>query len=149
MALKLSTGLRNKMLDTGSFKSIMNLSFLKIYKGTPPATADDIAAAADLLCTVSVNSTGTGVTMAASAASGAISKNGSEVWSGAVTGTGTNTATWFRHVAAGDTGAASTTEARLQGVVATAGGELNLSSTSLSNGATQTIDYYTFALPTL
>jgi hypothetical protein len=147
MALKLSTGLRNKMLDTGSFKTIMNGGLLKIYKGTPPNTADDIATAGDLLCTVSVNSTGTGITMAASAVSGTLAKNSSEVWSGSVGLAGT--ATWFRHVATSDTAASSTTEARLQGVVATAGGELNLSSTGLSAGATQTIDYYTFALPTL
>ena len=53
------------------------------------------------------------------------------------------------HVAAGDTGVLSTTEKRIQGVVALAGGEINLASVSLVSAATQVIDAYSIALPTL
>jgi hypothetical protein len=145
--MKASTGLRNKMLDTGSLKSIMNLSFIKIYAGAVPADADASIGAATLLCTVSVNSTGTGVTMAAAAANGILEKNAAEIWSG-VNGAG-GVATFYRHVAAGDTGGASTTEARIQGTVGTAGADMNLTSTTLVNGATQTLDFYRVNLPTL
>lgn len=145
MTAKFSTGLRNKMLDTNSLKTIFNLGFIKIYSGAPPADAD-AAVTGTLLCTISNNSTGTGTTLG-TAASGVISKNGAETWSG--TNAANGTAGYFRHVAAGDTGALSTTEARIQGVVALAGGEINLASVSLVSAATQAIDAYSIALPTL
>jgi hypothetical protein len=147
MAAKLSTGLRNKMLDTNPLKTIMAAGFIKIYGGTVPATADDGLGGATLLCTVSISSGGTGINFAASAAAGVIQKSGSEVWSGVNVASGT--ATFFRHVLAADTGTLSTTESRIQGTVATAGADLNLSSVSLTISATQTIDYYSVAIPTL
>lgn len=145
--MKASTGLRNKLLDTGSLKSIFNLGFIKIYSGTVPADADAALGSATLLCTISVNSTGTGTTMEASASDGTLEKNAGEIWSGVNAASGT--ASFYRHVAAGDTGAASTTEARIQGSVGTAGADMNLTSTSLVAAATQTLDYYSITLPTL
>ena len=145
--MKASTGLRNKLLDTGSLKSIFNLGFIKIYSGTVPADADAALGSATLLCTISVNSTGTGTTMEASASDGTLEKNAGEIWSGVNAASGT--ASFYRHVAAGDTGAASTTEARIQGSVGTAGADMNLTSTSLVAAATQTLDYYSINLPTL
>lgn len=144
MTAKFSTGLRDKMLDTNPLKTIFNLGFIKIYSGAPPADAD-AAVTGTLLCTISNNDTGTGLTLG-TAASGVISKNGAETWSGTVT---SGTAGYFRHVAAGDTGVLSTTEARIQGVVALAGGEINLASITLVNPAVQAIDAYSIALPTL
>lgn len=144
MAIKLSTGMRDDLLDTGSFRSILNLGFIKIYTGAEPASPND-AATGTLLCTISNNSTVTGLTFAATASGGVISKNGSETWSGVNAATGT--AGYFRFVAVGDTGASSTTQQRLQGSVAVVGGDLNLSNTTLSSGATQTIDYFSATLP--
>jgi hypothetical protein len=43
MSVKLSTGLRNFMLDEGSFRKAFEDSLIKIYSGTAPAEADDIA----------------------------------------------------------------------------------------------------------
>lgn len=146
MALYLSTGMRNKMLDTNPLKSILASGFIKIYSGTVPADADTaIAGGNTLLCTISVSSTGTGLTFATSASSGVILKNASEVWSGVNAASGT--ASFYRHVTSADTGASSTTEARIQGAIGLAGAEMNLSSTSLTSGATQTVDYYAIALP--
>lgn len=145
MAIKTSTGMRNKMLDANPFKTIMNLSFIKIYTGSAPADAD-AAVSGTLLCTISNNSTGTGVTMAASATSGTITKNASEVWSGVNAATGT--AGYYRHVAAGDDGTSSTTQARIQGSIGTSGADMNLSSVALTSGATQTLDNYSITLPT-
>lgn len=146
MTLKASTGLRTKLLDTGSLKSIFAAGFIKIYSGAAPADAD-AAVTGTLLCTVSINSTGTGINFASAASAGTLAKASGEVWSGANVASGT--AGYFRHVAAGDDGTLSTTQARLQGAVATSGGELNLSSVALTSAATQTVDYYTCALPTL
>ena len=146
MSLKVSTGLRSKMLDTGPLKTIMALGFIKLYSGAEPANAD-AAITGTLLSTISVNSTGTGLSFDTAAVAAVLSKAPAEVWSG--TNAAGGTATYYRHVAAGDDGALSTTQARIQGTVGTVGAELNLSSVILANGATQTIDYYSVALPTL
>lgn len=146
MALKESTGLRNGMLVTGSLRSQLLNGFLKIYSGTAPASADD-AVTGTLLCTISVSSTGTGITLDTTASAGTVSKAPAETWSGVNAATGT--AGYFRHVGSADTGASSTTQPRLQGDVATAGAELNFTSVALTSGATQTVDYYNVALPTL
>ena len=126
--LKLSTGLRNKLMDTGSLKATMALGFLKIYSGAAPADAD-AAATGVLLCTISVSAGGTGLSFDASAVSGIISKPTGVVWSG--TNAATGSASYYRHVAVGDDATLSTTQARIQGNIATVGADLNLSSTSL------------------
>ena len=146
MAYKTSTGLRNGMLAGSSLKEQLDGGFIKIYAGAVPATADDALGAATLLCTISLNSTGSGINFAAAAADWVLSKSADEVWSGICSATGS--ASFYRHVAAGDTGLSSTTAPRIQGAVAAAGAELWLSSVDLVAGATQTIDYYSAALPT-
>lgn len=148
MALKTSTGLRSKMLGTDGLRTIMNLGFIKIYSGTVPATADAALTGATLLCTISNNSTATGITLdPAVPAAGIIGKEPTEVWTGINAASGT--ATFYRHVAVGDTGALSVLEPRIQGNIATFGAEMNLTSTVLASGATQTLDFYTIAIPTL
>lgn len=144
MTVKISTGLRNKLLDANPLKTIFAAGFLKIYSGAEPASADD-AETGTLLTTISIGSGGTGINFAAAAAAGALAKLASETWSG--TNAATGTAGYFRHVAAGDDGTLSTTQARIQGLVAVAGGDLNISSLSLTSAATQTIDYYSVAMP--
>lgn len=144
MALKPSTGLRNKLMDTGSLKSILAGGLIKIYGGAIPADAD-AAVTGTLLCTVSLNSTGAGINFDTSAAGGIISKAPGEVWAGNNVATGT--ATYYRHVAAADDGTLSTTQARIQGLIATVGADLNLSSTALVSGSPQAVDYYSVTLP--
>ena len=147
MALKTSTGLRNGVLSGGSLKSLLDGGRINIYAGAPPATADDAVGGATLLCAITLNSTGTGINFNAAAAGGVLQKAPGEVWSGANVAGGV--AAWYRHVAAGDGGTLSTTAPRVQGLVGVAGADLNLSSVSLVAGATQTVDYYSLAWPTL
>lgn len=147
MTIKASTGLRNKLLVTGSLKATMDLGFIKIYTGTAPATADDAIGAATLLCTLSVSSGGTGLSFDTTPVLGVLAKAPAEVWSGVNVAGGV--ATFYRHVAVGDTAASSTTEARVQGTIGTIGADMNLTSTTLSSGATQTMDFYQLYLPTL
>ena len=147
MAFQVSTALRNHMLDTGSFKSAMDLGFLKIYSGAVPADADAAEGAATLLCTLSVDGLGTGLTWEAAAISGVISKTAAETWQG--TNVASGTASFFRFVQPADTGAASTTELRIQGSVGLVGAELNLSSVTLTVSAVQTVNHFNVALPTL
>lgn len=146
MSIKTSTGLRNKLLDTGSLDTVLALGFIKIYAGAVPASADAALGAATLLSTISLNSTATGLSFEAAAVNGTLSKLSAEVWSG--TNVAGGTATFYRHIAPGDDGTLSTTQARIQGTIGTSGADMNLSSTTLSNGATQTIDYYSVTLPT-
>lgn len=143
MAEKMSTGLCSQLLDTNPLKTLFNLGFIKIYAGTVPATADADIGSATLLCTVSNNSTGTGITFASAASAGVIAKNASETWSG--TNVVTGTATFYRLVPATNTTTLSTTEARVQGTIGTGGTDMVVGSTSLTNGATFTINYFTQA----
>lgn len=147
MALQASTGLRNKLLDTNSLRSIFNLGFLEIYGGSVPTSPDGSISGSTLLVRISNNNTATGLTFAASAASGAITKNLSETWSKAAAATGT--ATFWRFVAAGDTGVLSTTEARIQGTIGLAGADLNTTSLSYTSATVYTIDAFAISLPSL
>ncbi len=145
MALKLSTGLRNKLLDTNPLRTIFNLGFLELYSGTVPADADASIGGATLLVRYSNNNTTTGLTFAATASNGAITKNLSETWSKAAAGTGS--ATFWRFVAAGDDGTLSTTQARVQGTVGLAGADLNLSSLSFTATTVYTLDEFAIGIP--
>lgn len=144
MTIKISTGLSNSMLGANSLKTTMAAGFIRIYSGTEPATAD-AAVTGTLLCTISIASGGTGINFDTAAAAGVLAKAPGETWSGVNAATGT--AGYYRHVAAGDTGASSTTQARIQGAVGVTGSDLNLTSVSLVSAATQTIDFYTVAMP--
>ena len=143
MAVKVSTGLRNALLDSSSLKGILDGGFLDIYSGTIPATADDALTGATLLCRVSNG--GSGLTFDTNAVGGVLSKNPSEVWQGLNTASGV--ASFFRFVSASDTGAASDTEERIQGTVAVLGADLNISNTSLTVSAPQAIQFFYVALP--
>lgn len=146
--MQVSTGLRNYMLGTGSLKAALNLGFIDFYTGVQPATADSaIGVDNQKICRISVNNSGTGLTLD-TPASGVITKNISEAWTGTVLVPG-GQATFFRHVGDADDATASTSQPRIQGSIALAGGDINLSSVALTPGATQTLDYYTIALPTL
>lgn len=144
---KFSTGLRNAMLANSSLASALATGLVKIYAGTPPASADAALGAATLLCTVSTNSTGTALAFETAAVNGVLSKKAADVWSGVNAATGS--AAFFRHSPSTDDGSLSTTIPRIQGTVALAGGDINISSLGLTSGATQTINSYNVALPTL
>lgn len=76
------------------------------------------------------------------AASGAIAKHSSQIWSGI--GIATGTAGWFRFYGANtDAGGTSTTLPRLDGRISTSGAEMNLSNTSIVISASQTITSFT------
>lgn len=145
MAIKISTGLRNALLDTGSFRGTMNEGFLNIYSGSAPATADAALGGATLLVTISDNGGVDGLDFEASAAAGILMKSSAQTWKG--TNAASGTATFYRFVTAADDGTESTTQARVQGTVGLIGSDLNLSSTSLTAAAEQTIDYFAVAIP--
>jgi hypothetical protein len=146
MALKASTGVRNGILSTGSLNSLLTLGKLYLYSGTPPVDADAALGAATLLSTISNASGATGLTFSTPAVAGVLSKTPGEVWSGVNAANGT--ATFFRWKMTGDTDALSTTALRLQGSIATVGGDLNLTSAALVAAVTQVIDFFQIGQPT-
>ena len=145
MAIQISSGLRDHMLISGSFKSGLDGGVLKIFAGAMPSTADADSSALTVLCTISLDATGTGITWASTVTAGILAKNASEIWRGQIAATGT--ATFFRWMAIADTGALSTTEKRVQGTVGLAGADLNFSSLSFVSGNYKVIDSLNVALP--
>ena len=143
MALKSSTGLKNQILTSNPLSGILGGGVIKIYGGTVPADAD-AAESATLLCTVTDDAGAGGLIFEASAVDGVIQKLSTQIWRGVNSASGV--ATHYRFVSTADTGVASTTEARLQGTVGLIGADLNLSNTTLTSGASQTIDYYAATL---
>ncbi len=142
MALKLSTGLRDQMLDTSPFRTIMDASRLKIYSGAAPASADDAEGA--LIVSVGSAHADTHCHFLASAVSGVLSKD-ANVWSGVAVADAT--ASYFRLVYNTDDGLLSTTQPRMQGTIGTSGADLNMSNVALASGATQTIDTFNLTMP--
>lgn len=148
MTLKVSRGLRNQMLVSGSFKGIMEANDnckLQIYSGTPPSTARDAVPAGAVLLVEIQEDDATGLLFDSAASQGVLAKDPNQVWQGTVDNDGE--AAWYRLVADGDTGNASDTEPRLQGAVGLSGAELNLSDIQLTTGAVQTIDYFVVNFP--
>ena len=152
MALALSTGLRNSMLDTASFQDSLVNGVLYIYTGTQPSV--DAAATGTLLLKITVGSgtfahgTATNGLNFGAASAGVIAKSTSEVWSGVAVASGT--AGWFRFCANGTDSEptdADTTCKRFDGSIATSGAQLNMASTAITSGATTTIDSFTVTLP--
>jgi hypothetical protein len=129
-------------VDAG-FQAIFKDCFINVYSGTQPTSADD-APSGTLLCTFYSDGAATGLEFD-DAASGVISKKSTETWSGTAVASGT--AGWFRLYQAGDGGASSTTDCRLDGACATSGGQLNMSSLSISSGAVQTISTFQITQP--
>lgn len=83
------------------------------------------------------------------AADGAIVKDPDQVWSGVAAATGT--AGWFRiEASVSDALGVDSTESiiRVDGAVATSGAELNMTPTSITSGATQTISSFSVSIPT-
>lgn len=142
---KISTGLRNYILATGSLSAGLTLGFINIYAGTEPLTADASIGAATLLCTVSVDGGATGLTFEAVPAAGVLSKSTTEAWKG--TNAATGTASFYRFVAPGDTGVESTTERRAQGTVGILNADLLLASVSLIISQEQRVDFYAIGMP--
>ena len=147
MTVRLSTGLRNKMLDGGAgggIKGALHLGKINIYSGPQPVSADS-GATGTLLGTVTVDGTGTGLTFLP-ADLGTLSKTDDEMWR--FSGIAAGTAGWFRfYPMGGDPSTPSTTEARIDGSIASAGGDVNLTNLSITPGSPNTIDIFNFTLP--
>lgn len=89
-----------------------------------------------------------GLRMDYNAAAGVLTKDTTQTWSGTAVATGT--AGYFRYKSAvADAGAldSSAVFMRLDGNIATSGGNMNMSSTSITSGALQTLSTFSFTVP--
>ncbi|KJR41487.1 Carbohydrate-binding, CenC-like domain protein [Candidatus Magnetoovum chiemensis] len=128
----------------GSLQEIFHKGFIKIYSGSQPSSADNSVSSSTLLCTIYSNGTSEGLTFDDSA-DGTMNKKTGETWSG--TAVASSTAGWFRLVTSSDSGNSSIVEERIDGSVATSGAQLNMSSTSITEGAVQTISTFQITVP--
>ena len=139
--MKRSTGIRNYMLASGSFKAGMVGAVVNVYSGTTPATADAaLPGDAALLLTYSLNGAGGGVSLEASAADGSIQKNSAEIWQGAIILSGTPS--FFRMQLPADDGTASIALNRLQGTVGLQDADMIVSGTTWTAGDERKLNYF-------
>lgn len=132
------------------FKQLFANNVIRVYSGTEPANADADEGAGELLLEISKAS---GVVVPGTPANGnnfdeiaaGVLTKDSEVWSDV--GLATGTASWWRLYDNGIITGASTTAIRCQGTVGTSGVTFILSSTSITAGATTTLDTCTFTMP--
>lgn len=151
MTIRLSTGARTAMAGTGGgFATIFANGVIEVYTGAQPSSAD-AAPTGTLLGTVTKasgaftpGSATNGLTFAAAAA-GAVTKS-TDVWS--MLGIAAGTAGWFRLKAnAVDAGGVSTSAIRMDGSVASVGGDATLSNLSITVGGPVTVDSFSFSIP--
>lgn len=144
--LKFSTGLRVGQAVTGSLKSLLDGCVIQILSGPVPASADAALTAGNtLLVEVKQQGTGDYLNFESSAPGGVLGKSTSEIWESDIAASGD--ATFFRIVKPSDTGAASSTEIRIQGECGLAGVAMPMSSVSLVASAPHRINYCNIALP--
>ena len=127
--------------ESHSLQDIMNGAEIKIYSGAQPATTD-LAPTGTLLATI--KNASSGVTFG-DAVAGVISKTPAETWSGVCVADGS--AGWMRLQHDDDLETYNQTDCRVDGSVASSGGQLNFTSTTFSTGATETVTAFAITLP--
>lgn len=165
MAIKISNGLANSMLQGSNAKARLDGGFIYIFAGAEPATADDaldMVSTHTLLAKIAADAVpadaGTvGLNFAAAAANRALAKASGETWAAkvhfvgkdaALAGASAINAVFYRFCAAGDNGqgAGSDTSYRVQGSVGVVGADINLSSVALFDNGTNTVGLSTYEL---
>ena len=145
---KISTALANHIAVSGSLKDALDGFVIRAYSGPEPATADAAIAASPtnvLLCTLSVDDTGTGGTFDGTPTGGILSKNSTETWIGEIIANGT--ASFFRMVDPSDTGAESLLLNRLQGSVGLVNADFLVRDVVFVIGEEQRVDSCNIGIP--
>ena len=145
MALRLSTGMRNAMMGTSSFKELLDNGILELYSGAQPASADSAETGSKLATITSTSGTGVADGVKFGTAAGPVLGVSAVPWSGICVLAGV--AGWFRFRGSGGTAGSSTTEIRMDGNVGISGADLNLTHTNLSLNTTITIPTFDVTQP--
>lgn len=142
--LKYSEALRNAMQVTDCLRNLLTGTELRIYDGPVPSSPTDSIGSATLLVVIKKDGS-TGVSFEPAASGGTLTKSAAEIWTGNAIATGT--ATFFRMVTPSDDDSLSLSNYRIQGNVAIAGGDMNISNLSIASGAPQAISYFYLTIP--
>lgn len=162
VALKINRNPKNKFVKATSSGAVITLTALPGF-GTLLNSAALAATDTDLTATITSTSFGSGtggsvagvdqvngLKMDYNAAAGVFTKDATQTWSGVGVASGTQTAGWFRFKGSvSDAGAldSSAVYLRMDGSIATSGADMNMTSTSITNGATNTLDTFQFTIP--
>lgn len=131
MAVKLTTAVRNAMLDEIT-SAIGSNGLLRIYDGSQPAGPGTAVSTQTLLAELALSATA-----APAASSGVLTFNSITQDSSA---NATGTATWYRVTTSGGT-------AVIDGSVGTSGADLNLNTTSIVTGGPVAVSSFTYTAP--
>ncbi len=157
MAFSNSTGFRNAILNSvanagSGFAEIFKDSVIEIYAGTRPASADSAVSGSTLLGTLTLAGGAFTPGIATNglnwdaAIDGSIDKPAADVWQ--FTGVAAGVAAWFRIKGnAVDAGASSTVSVRIDGSIASFGGDATLSDTNIAVGKVYTASKCKFIWP--
>lgn len=151
MTIRFSTGLRQYIANTGSFKAAMADGILRGYSGSQPSSADN-AESGTLLFEITESggafSSGfaTNGLEFGTAVAGVIAKATAETWKdNAANATGT--AGYFRFYANTVVTGASTTAVRFDGSIGVGTGDLQVSTTSVTADAPISISFFQVTFP--
>jgi hypothetical protein len=163
IALKINRNPKNKFVVATSSGAVITLTAVPGFGSLLNSAALATTVGGNMVAAVTSTSFGSGtgggtagitavngITMDFNAAAGVMTKNAIETWSGTATGAGTQTAGWFRYKGSVSDGGALDSSAvylRMDGAIAVSGAEMNMSSTSITNGALQTVSAFTFTVP--
>lgn len=143
--MKVSTAIRNALLDNDDLKAKLDGFVIRVYDGTVPATADAALSGNTLLLEYQSDNGGGGtLTFDATASNGVLNKNSAEVWSNDAAANGTPT--FARLVKPSDDGTLSTTALRLQLTAGVGDVELQMSSATLVAGTPQRLNSFYVAM---
>jgi len=154
--LRLSTGLRNKMLGGaggGDFQGLMAGGIMKLFTGVQPASADSVETGI-LLAEITLS--GGNFTAGADGAStnglrfddpvaGVLSKAAAEAWQGV--GLADGSVGWFRFYASEEETGASATADRFDGSVGASGAQLIMTNTTIASLAPVVVSTFKVTLP--
>lgn len=151
IALKINRNPKNKDIVASSSGAVITLT-AQPGMGTLPngwvvASTVTTITKTDANMASGVNSAN-GLKMDYNSAAGVFTKDTTQTWSGTAAATGT--AGWFRYKGSiADAGALDSTATylRMDGNIATSGANLNMSSTSITSGALQTLSTFSLTIP--
>ena len=139
MAIRLSTGARNKLVGTDGqgFGELFNNGVLDIYTGAQPSSADAVETGTKLARISSTSGTAAEDGLKFGTTGSGVLTIGTPAWTGLVLVDGV--AGWFRFYGSGGVAGTSNTAIRFDGAVGVSGSDLDLTHTNLKAGAVITI----------
>lgn len=147
MAIRLSTGARNKLVGTDGqgFGELFNNGVLDIYTGAQPSSADAVETGTKLARISSTSGTAAEDGLKFGTTGSGVLTIGTPAWTGVVLVDGV--AGWFRFYGSGGVAGTSSTAIRFDGAVGISGSDLDLTHTNLAKDATLTIKTATATQP--